>query len=194
MKQFLFLMLAGLTALILSCNPVVTKAQTAPVLMYRNIDTTFAGVATTATITTGTTDTLYDANTLYSFYTKVGALNPFTSSKYLITFNTFRISGTGTAKVFIQGSTDGKTWVNINANMLGTDGRNSDTLNVAAAVGGAGTYYSYSSMAGAGVLRPTLSAAVYWVNSQRWFYLRAKIVGAGTQQTLYKEWKVYTFN
>lgn len=193
MKQFLFLMLAGLTALILSCNPVVTKAQTAPVLMYRNTDTTSAGVATTATITTGTTDTLYDANTLYSFYTKVGALNPFTSSKYVITFTTTKISGTGTAKVFIQGSMDGKVWVNINANMLGTDGRNSDTLNIAAA-GITATPYSYSSVSGAGVLRPTLSAAVYWVNSQRWFYLRAKIVGAGTQQTLYKEWKVYTFN
>lgn len=186
-------MLAGITALVLSINPVAVKAQPGAIIMYRNTDTTSAGISTTATITIGQTDTLYDANTLYSFYTKVGAMNGLTASRYVFTFNTVKISGSGTAKVFVQASMDGKIWVNINATMLGTDGRNSDTLNIAAA-GSSATGYSYSSIAGTGVLRPTLSAAVYYVNSQRWLYFRAKIVGAGTQQTIYKDWRLYTSN
>lgn len=189
MKKTIIGILTLFTVALFSCNDLSGQG----ISMYRNTDTTSSGVATAATITTGTTDTVYDANTLYSFYTKVGALNGTAASKYLVTFNTFRVSGTGTAKVFIQGSTDGKVWRNLNAGMLGTDGRNSDTLNVAAAVGGAGTNYDYYSDDGHAVLRPASSAAVYYVNSGRVYYLRAMIVGAGTQQTLYSNFKVITY-
>ena len=129
MKKQIIGILTLFTVILFACND--TSAQ--GISMYRNTDTTSSGVATAATITSGTSDTLYDANTLYSFYTKVGALNATAASKYLITFNATKIDGTGTAKVFIQGSTDGKVWRNLNAGMLGTDGLNSDTLNIAAA-------------------------------------------------------------
>ena len=162
-----------------------------PALMYRNTDTTSAGVATATTITTGTSDTLYDANTLYSFYTKVGALIGWQTTKYVVTFNVLKQSGTGTAKVFIQGSTDGKVWYNLNAGMLGTDGKNSDTLNIAAASATPGVNYTYVSTDGQAVLRPASSAAVYYVNHGRVFYVRAMIVGAGTQQTTYSAFKIY---
>jgi len=186
MKKILIVMLTLISALAFDS----AKAQ---ILMYRNTDTTSSGQATTATITTGTTDTLYDANTLYSFYTKVGALNASTVANYMITFNVTKISGSGTAKVFLQGSTDGIVWRNVNASMLGTDGYNSDTLNIAAATTTPGVNYTYSSTNGSGVLRPTLSAAVYYVNGSRYLYFRVKIIGAGTQATLYKNFKLYTF-
>jgi len=189
MKKQIIGVLFLLTVTLLACNE--TKAQ--GISMYRNTDTTSSGVATAATITTGTSDTLYDANTLYSFYTKVGALNVTAASKYLITFNVTKTSGTGTAKVFIQGSTDGKVWRNINGGMLGTDGLNSDTLNIAAATTTPGVNYNYCSFDGHAVLRPASSAAVYYVNSGRVYYLRAKIVGAGTQQTIYSNFKVITY-
>lgn len=188
MKKFLIVLLALTSAIMFSCND--TSAQ---ILMYRNTDTTNTGVATTATITTGTSDTLYDANTLYSFYTKVGALNGSTVANYMLTFNVTKISGSGTAKVFLQGSTDGIVWRNINASMLGTDGYNSDTLNIAAATTTPGVNYTYSSTNGSGVLRPTLSSEVYYVNGTRYLYFRVKIIGAGTQATLYKNFKLYTF-
>jgi hypothetical protein len=189
MKKILLVMLTLVTAVMF--NSSATQAQ---ILMYRNTDTTVTGQATTATITTGTTDTLYDANTLYTMYTKVGALNASTVSNYLLTFNATKIDGTGTAKVFLQGSEDGIVWRNVNSGMLGTDGYNSDTLNIAAATVAPGVNYSYSSTNGSGVLRPTLSAAVYYVNSTRWLYFRLKIIGAGTQRTIYKNCKIYTFN
>lgn len=189
MKKILLVMLTLTTAIMFSCN-VKTQAQ---ILMYRNTDTTSSGVSTTATITTGTTDTLYDANTLYTMYTKVGALNASTVANYLLTFNVTKIDGTGTAKVFLQGSTDGIVWRNVNTNMLGTDGYNSDTLNIAAATTTPGVNYAYSSTNGAAVLRSTLSATVQYVNSTRWLYFRLKIVGAGTQRTIYKNCKIYTF-
>jgi len=181
-------MLTIITAI--SCNNTATAQG---IVMYRNTDTTSSGVATSATITTGTSDTLYDANTLYSFYTKVGALNVTAASKYLVTFNATKIDGTGTAKVFIQGSTDGKVWRNINGGMLGTDGLNSDTLNIAAATTTPGVNYNYCSFDGHAVLRPASSAAVYYVNSGRVYYLRAKIVGAGTQRTIYSSFRVITY-
>ena len=180
-------MLTIITAI--SCN---NTACAQGISMYRNTDTTSSGQATSATITTGTTDTLYDANTLYSFYTKVGALNVTAASKYLVTFNVLKVSGTGTAKVFIQGSTDGKVWRNLNSGMLGTDGYNSDTLNIAAA-SLSGVNYNYYSCDGHAVLRASSSAAVNYVNSGRVYYLRAMIVGAGTQQTRYSNFKVITY-
>lgn len=189
MKKQLIGILTLLTVILFACND--TSAQ--GISMYRNTDTTSSGVATAATITSGTSDTLYDANTLYSFYTKVGALNATAASKYLITFNATKTSGTGTAKVFIQGSTDGKVWRNLNGGMLGTDGLNSDTLNIAAATTTPGVNYSYYSFDGHAVLRPASSAAVYYVNSGRVYYLRAKIIGAGTQQTIYSNFKVITY-
>ncbi len=181
-------MLTIITAI--SCNNTATAQGIA---MYRNTDTTSSGTATSATITSGTSDTLYDANTLYSFYTKVGALNVTSASKYLVTFNVMKQSGSGTAKVFIQGSTDGKVWRNLNAGMLGTDGLNSDTLNIASATTTPGVNYAYYSFDGHAVLRPASSAAVYYVNSGRVYYLRAKIVGAGTQQTTYSNFRVITY-
>lgn len=194
MKKYFIVMLTLISAVaFVACNTKQASAQTSPVLMYRNTDTTNTGVATTATITTGTSDTLYDANTLYSFYTKVGSVQQWTSSSYMLTFNVTKISGTGTAKVFLQGSTDGIVWRNVNASMLGTDGYNSDTLNIAAATTTPGVNYTYSSTNGSGVLRPTLSSAVYYVNGTRYLYFRVKIIGAGTQATLYKNFKLYTF-
>lgn len=186
-------MLTLITAITFSCNHKA-EAQSGPILMYRNTDTTATGVATTATITTGTTDTLYDANTLYSFYTKVGALNSTASSKYLITFNVTKISGSGTARLYIEGSTDGKVWRAINTGMIGTDGYNSDTLAIAAATTYPGVNYKYYSYDGKAVYRPATNTAVFYVNSGRWLYLRAKIVGSGTQNTIYKEFKLYTYN
>lgn len=189
MKKILFvLMLTALTA----TSFTDTFGQANPVLMYRNTDTTSSGVSTTATITTGTTDTLYDANTLYSFYTKVGAMQSNTYSNYMMTFDVTKISGTGTARVYLQASNDGKTWRNINTGMIGTDGVNSDTLAIAAA-GMTATAYSYSSTNGQPVYRPATNTAVFYVNSQRWLYFRVKIVGSGTQNTLYKNFKLYTY-
>jgi hypothetical protein len=104
-----------------------------------------------------------------------------------------KIDGSGTAKVFIQGSTDGKVWRNLNGGMLGTDGLNSDTLNIAAASATPGVNYNYCSFDNHAVLRPASSAAVYYVNSGRVYYLRAKIVGAGTQRTIYSNFKVITY-
>jgi len=190
MKKIIMVMLALTTALMFSCNPVAHGQAGIP--MYRNTDTTSAGVATTATITTGTTDTLYDANTLYTMYTRPGALSGATTANYLCTFTVTKISGTGTAKVFLQGSADGVTWRNVNASMLGTDGYSSDTLNIAAASTTA-LGYAYYSTNGRGVYRPTLSSAVYYVVSGRYFYFRLKIVGAGTQQTIYGNAKIYTY-
>jgi len=171
-----------------SCNE--TKAQSSA-LMYMNTDTTATGPI--SSITTTTRDTLYDANTLYTMYTKTGALANMISAKYVVTFLVTKISGTGTAKVFLQGSTDGVTWRNMNTNMLGTDGFNSDTLNIA----GASTTplaYNYYSANGQAVLRATLSATVNYVNSGKVNYLRLKIVGAGTQQTIYSAGKVTSYN
>lgn len=191
MKKILLVLLT-LTALI-SCNKT-TQAQQGPVLMYRNTDTTSTGTATTATITTGTSDTLYDANTLYSFYTKVGAMNSYTGSKYLVTFETKKVSGTGTARVYLQGSTDGINWRNVNTGMIGTDGYNSDTLAIAAQGASSTAYYKYYSVDGKPVYRPATNTAVFYVNSGRWLYFRVMIVGTGTQATLYKNFKLYTFN
>lgn len=190
MKKGLFLLIltAFTTVAMISCQ----KTASAQIIMYRNTDTTSSGVATTATITTGTTDTLYDANTLYSFYTKVGALNNTTADNYAISFEVVKISGTGTARVYLQASMNGTSWVNINSGMIGTDGRNTDTLNIAAA-GVTATSYSYSSVNGAGVYRPATNDGTFYVNSQRWLYLRLKIVGTGTQATIYKNVKLYTF-
>lgn len=189
MKKILLVLLT-LTA-ILSCNPVVTKAQ---VLMYRNTDTTSTGTSTTAAITTGTSDTLYDANTLYSFYTKVGAMNAYTGRNYLMTFETKKVSGTGTARVYLQGSTDGINWRNVNTGMIGTDGHNSDTLAIAAQGASSTAYYKYYSVDGKPVYRPATNTAVFYVNSGRWFYFRVMIAGTGTQATLYKNFKLYTIN
>ena len=187
MKKILFLSLLTLCFMV-SCNE--TKAQS-QALMYTNSDTTTT--APISSITTSTRDTLYDASTVYTMYTKTGALANMISGKYVVTFLVTKISGTGTARAYLQGSTDGVTWRDLNTNMLGTDGFNSDTLNIAAASTTA-LQYTYYSANGQAVLRPTLSSAVYYVNSGRMNYLRFKLVGTGTQATVYSAGKVTAYN
>lgn len=184
MKKIIFILIAvfALTA----CKE--TKAQVAQ--MYSNTDTSATGAI--STVTTKTSDTLYDASTIYTMYTKTGALNAATSCNYLVTFETVKISGTGTANVYLQGSTDGVTWRNMNARMIGTDGVNSDTLSIAAASTTA-TGYAYYSVTGMGVYRPATNTGTFWVPGGRVFYLRLKIVASGTQATIYRNAKVYTF-
>lgn len=188
MKKITFLLLLTLSIMV-GCN---TKTNAQASLLYTNTDSTSSG--TIATTGTGTSRVLYDANTIYTFYTKGSGIINDRNPNYLFTWNVTKGSGSGTAKVFIQGSHDGKVWENINAGMLGTDGKNSDTLNIAAATTTPGVNYAYSSQAGVGVLRASSSSAVYYVNSRRYFYFRFKIVGAGTQETTYSNGKVYTFN
>jgi hypothetical protein len=189
MKKITILLLLTI-GIMVGCN---TKSN-AQIAMYRNTDTTSAGVATAATITSGTSDSLHDANTLYSFYTKVGALNNNAVANYLVTFNVTKLTGTGTARVYIQGSADGVTWRNLNLGIHGSNGLNCDTLAIAAATVAPGVGYAYYSTNGAAVYNPATNAATFWVNSGRCFYLRAKIVGAGTQLTVYSNFKVFTYN
>lgn len=190
MKKITILLLLTVSIMV-SCN-TKTIAQ---ISMYRNTDTTSSGVATAATITTGTSDSLHDANTLYSFYTLPGKLNTTgKSTKLAITFNVTKLTGTGTARVYIQGSTDGKVWRNINTGMIGTDGFNSDTLAIAAATTTPGVNYAYWSVDGQAVYRPATNAAVFYVNAGFNTYLRAKIVGSGTQLTVYSNFKVFVYN
>ena len=179
-----FLAVFALTA----CN---NKANAQAITLYANPDTTATGAI--SSIGTQTTDTLYNTSTIYTFYTKV-ALNNTASSKYLVTFNVTKTSGTGTAAVFLQGSTDGKVWRNLNSGVRGTDGINSDSLTVAAASVAPGVNYYYYSFDNHAVMRPTISSTPYYVNSGRCFYLRLKIIGVGTQQTIYSAAKLYTYN
>lgn len=184
MKKIIFILTAVFA--LMACNE--SKAQVAQ--MYSNTDTTSTGAI--STVTTKTSDTIYDAGNYYTMYTKTGALNAATSCNYLVTFETVKISGTGTARVYLQGSTDGVTWRNMNARMIGTDGVNSDTLSIAAASTTA-TAYAYYSTAGVAVYRPATNTATFWVPAGRVFYLRLNIVGSGTQATIYRNAKVYTF-
>lgn len=184
MKKIIFLL--SVVFALTACNNL--KAQVAQ--MYSNTDTTSTGPI--SSVTTKTSDTLYDATTIYTMYTKTGALNAATSCNYLVTFETVKISGTGTATVFLQGSTDGVTWRNMNDGMKGTDGINSDSLSISAASTTA-KGYAYYNTAGVGVYRPATFTATFYVPAGRVFYLRLKIVGAGTQATIYRNAKVYTY-
>lgn len=168
-----------------ACNDL--KAQVAQ--MYSNTDTTATGPI--SSVTTKTSDTLYNSSTIYTMYTKTGALNAATSCNYLVTFEVLKISGTSTANVYLQGSTDGVTWRNMNDGMKGTDGINSDTLSIAD--GSTAKGYAYYNTAGVGVYRPATFTAVFYVPAGRVFYLRLKIVGTATQATIYRNAKVYTY-
>lgn len=187
MKKITILLVLAF-AFLASCNDL--NAQVSK--LYTNTDSTTSG--TIATITSVEADTLYDANTYYTMYTKGSGVINDRSANYLVTFNVTKISGNGTGRVYLQGSMDGKVWENVNQGMIGTDGRNSDTLNIAAATTAPGVNYKYSSKAGAAVYRPATNAAVFYVNSHRYFYFRLKIVLTGTQVSIYKDGKMYTFD
>lgn len=189
MKKSIFTLI--LTAIITVCMFACNSTATAQATLYNNSDSTING--TSFTTTSATSRNLYDATTIYTMYTKVGAFTTSTLPNYLVTFNVTKVSGTGTSKVFVQGSTDGIVWRNLNTSMLGTDGFNSDTLNIAAAVTGVGVNYAYYSTDRQPVLRATLSAATNYVNHGRVFFIRLKIVGTGTQVTTFSNCKVYTY-
>jgi hypothetical protein len=78
--------------------------------------------------------------------------------------------------------------------MIGTDGINSDTLAIAAATTTPGVNYDYFSADGQAVYRPATNSAVFYVNAGHYTYLRAKIVGTGTQLTVYSNFKVFVYN
>ena len=177
----------------LSCNE--SKAQIAG---YSNTDSTSAGTYTT--ITSTTSDTLYDATTIYTMYTRTGSFKNVLSPNMYVTFDVTKITGTGTATVFLQVSRDGITWRNANLASVsgawtrvtypGKDGLCTDSLAIAAASTTA-LKYEYLYVPNKPI---AVAGTVYYVAGGVVNYARLKIVGAGTQVTKYSNFNIRTFN
>lgn len=167
MKQFLFLLLT--LGFMVSCN---TKSK-AQVLMYKTTGNLSA-------ITTQKTDTLTNAGTTYAI--NKTTLESSVSPNLTFQFTATNISGTSTFKVVLQGSNNGSDWYPL-TNVPGTDGRNCDTLQCTSVT--TAKQFIMTVRPGGGKTIPTYSTTIsYYNTSNRYAYVRAVYLGAGTQSTL----------
>ena len=193
MKRIIIILLSAFA--LTACNH---KVNAQSVALYQNTDSTSSG--TVSTVTSVRRDTLWDANTLYTMYTKGTSLMNTTGSKYLVTFDVTKIDGTGTAIVYLQVSHDGVTWRNANLSskgaantrvpVSGTDGLGSDSLSIAAASTTA-LKYAYYHVPNSPY---TYNGTTVYVAGGKVNYARLKIVGSGTQRTIYSNAQITVFN
>lgn len=188
MKKILIALLAVFA--LAACNH---KASAQIATLYTNTDSSANGTYTT--IGSGTTRDFWDANTIYTMYSKTGHLKSSNLKGLKVEFTVTKVTGTVAATMFLQGSDDGVNWYNLNTtsaavSLYGTHGRGSDSLSVGSVT--TSRLYSISWCAGCGHAF-NATGIIQYAAGLRPNYVRLKIVAAGTQRTTISGAKVYAF-
>ena len=165
MKKYL------LVLFILSALVITTSAQTSTsgAITLQGTYTNTLGLDTL-----GASDTIYFKNP--TTMSSIGL-----DGKYTIAITAVSLSGTVSATITLERSTDGVVWTTGLNKVPGTDGKHCDTLTISSA----GTYYmTVASSVPKQLITAGVVGQTYYTNNTRTYFIRAKVLSpSGTQST-----------
>lgn len=186
MKKIAILMLAGLTALIFACNPVVTKAQTG-IQLYR---TSSVNGTIDSSVFTQNFDTLINTTVKY-MVSKAKQFDGIEKANYTLSFYAKSLTGTpAVVKMVWEGSFNGYDWFKM-TNAYGTDGLNCDTLSFTPST--TATQYKFTSIPGSPKLVTAYAATPVYNMGCRVFYQRLRCIPSGTQKLRIYSFSIFSF-